>query len=45
MIKDTNAIKNNHVLQVNGKNWYLNTGGIRTTKSMIKEVQSFIDKK
>ncbi|WP_176608091.1 siderophore ABC transporter substrate-binding protein [Streptococcus mutans] len=45
VIKDTNAIKNNHVLQVNGKNWYLNTGGIRTTKAMIKEVQSFIDKK
>ncbi|WP_370695898.1 siderophore ABC transporter substrate-binding protein [Streptococcus orisasini] len=45
VIKDTDAVKNKHVFQVNGKNWYLNTGGVRVTKSMIKEVQSLITKK
>lgn len=44
VIKDTDAIKNDHVLQVNGKDWYINSGGARVTLRMIKEVQGLIDK-
>lgn len=45
VIKDITAIKNKHVLQVNGKNWYINTGGVTTTLTMLKEVQTFITAK
>ena len=43
VLKDTDAIKNNRVLQVNGQDWYINSGGVRVTLRMIKEVQDFVD--
>ncbi|WMB28946.1 ABC transporter substrate-binding protein [Streptococcus didelphis] len=44
VVKETEAVKNNHVLQVNGKDWYINAGGINASLRMIKEIQTFMDK-
>ncbi|MEX2805529.1 siderophore ABC transporter substrate-binding protein [Streptococcus sp. H31] len=43
VLQDADAIKNNRVLQVNAQDWYINSGGVRVTLRMIKEVQDFID--
>ncbi|HGD0713587.1 TPA: iron chelate uptake ABC transporter family permease subunit [Streptococcus agalactiae] len=43
VIKATDAVKNKRVHEVDGKDWYINSGGSRVTLRMIKDVQNFVD--
>ena len=40
LIKDVNAFKNNKVFYVDPHVWYVETGGLNSTKHMIEEMDS-----
>ncbi len=44
VIKESKAVKLKHVHEVDGRDWYINAGGIRVTLRMIADLQDFLDK-
>ena len=42
LFKDTNAVKNNRVIQLTSDLWYLSGGGLQSTKLMIEDVQKVL---
>jgi len=44
LINNTNAGKNDHIIYVDGTSWYLSTGGIESTKMMLKNLEEGLNK-
>ena len=42
LFKETNAVKNNRVIQLTSDLWYLSGGGLQSTKLMIEDVQKVL---
>lgn len=42
LFKDTNAMKNNRVIQLTSDLWYLSGGGLQSTKLMIEDIQKVL---
>ena len=42
LFKETNAVKNNRVIQLTSDLWYLSGGGLQSTKLMIEDVQKLL---
>lgn len=42
LFKETNAVKNNRVLQLTSDLWYLSGGGLQSTKLMIEDIQKVL---
>ena len=42
LFKETNALKNNRVIQLTSDLWYLSGGGLQSTKLMIEDVQKVL---
>ena len=42
LFKETNAVKNNHVIQLTSDLWYLSGGGLQSTKLMIEDIQKVL---